>query len=97
MSTDIETKLKDYDECGTYRDKSGREPQHDEEVDLADLCPWDHIFLDFASIQETGKKRWLVMADCYSRFIHTEYMGLSATTPMVWGRLMKLCCILGFP
>ena len=46
MAANIEAKLKDCDACGTYRYKLGREPQHDEEVDLADLCPWDHIFLD---------------------------------------------------
>ena len=85
MAADIETKLKDCDACRTYRDMSGREPQLDEEVDLADLRPWDHIFLDFASIQETGKKRWLVMADRYSGFIHAEDMSMSATTVMVWG------------
>ena len=56
MPADIEAKLKDCEECGMYRDKSGREPEHDEEIDLADLRPWDHIYLDFVSIQETREE-----------------------------------------
>ena len=97
MASAIKAKLRHCDECAIYRDKPSREPEKDEDIDLADLRPWDHIYMDFASIQETGKKRWLILADRYSGFVHAEDMGTTATTLMVWTRLMKLCTILGFP
>ena len=37
------------------------------------------------------------MVDRYSSFVHAEDMGMTAMTPMVWARVMKLCTILGFP